>query len=83
MIITTPKREEIDTEPLQGFFPERRYVPLLEALSTVARHSGFLDEFQHWQQRYGRKPPHPKTFYAGIIGLGCGIGIRKIARISR
>lgn len=59
VIITTPKREEVDTEPLQGFFPERRYVPLLEALSTVARHSGFLDDFQHWQQRYGLKPPHP------------------------
>jgi hypothetical protein len=51
--------------------------------STVNRYSGFLDEFQHWQQRYHRPKPPQKTFYAGIIGLGCGIGTRKIARISR
>jgi Tn3 transposase DDE domain len=30
-----------------------------------------------------RPKPLQKTFYAGIIGLGCGIGTRKIARISR
>ena len=47
------------------------------------RYAGFLDEFQHWQQRYNRRQPPPKTFYAGVIGLGCGIGTRKIAQISR
>src|ERR1700751_684332 len=69
--------------PLQNFFPERDYISLLEVLSTVNRYSGFLDEFQHWQQRYHRPKPPQKTFYAGIIGLGCGIGTRKIARSSR
>ena len=65
------------------FFPARRDVSLLEVLATVNRSSGFLKEFPHWQQRYHRDSPSPKTFFAGIIGLGCGIGIRKMARISR
>jgi TnpA family transposase len=81
--ISTPKVEDADAAPLQTFFPERDYISLLEVLSTVNRYSGFLDEFQHWQQRYHRPKPPQKTFYAGIIGLGCGIGTRKIARISR
>jgi hypothetical protein len=83
LTISTPKVDDADAAPLQTFFPERDYISLLEVLSTVNRYSGFLDEFQHWQQRYHRPKPPQKTFYAGIIGLGCGIGTRKIARISR
>jgi TnpA family transposase len=80
--LTTPKAEESDAEPLQHFFPERHYVALLEVLATVNRYSGFLNELQHWQQRYhhGRSPE--RMFYAGIMALGFGVGIRKMARIS-
>ena len=81
--INAHDRRLLYAEPLQGFFPERQYVPLSEVLATVNRYAGFLDEFQHWQQRYNRRQPPPKTFYAGVIGLGCGIGTRKIAQISR
>ena len=63
-----------------GLFQHHQYVPLSEVLATVNRYAGFLDEFQHWQQRYNRRQPPPKTFYAGVIGLGCGIGTRKIAQ---
>ena len=80
--LTTPTQEESEAEPLQNFFPERHYVPLLEVLATVNRYSSFLDEFQHWQQRHHRGRPSPKTFYAGLIGIGCTIGSRKMARIS-
>jgi TnpA family transposase len=41
-----------------------------------------MDELQHWQQRYHRGRPSEQTIYAGVIGLGCTIGIRKMARIS-
>lgn len=81
--LKTPKQDEVETEPLQTFFPDRRYVSLLEVLATVNRSSNFLDEFQHWQQRYHHGRPAQKTFFAGIIGLGAGIGIRKMARISQ
>jgi TnpA family transposase len=82
--IRTPKLDEdSDSGSLQEFFPERQYVSLLEVLSTVNRYSGFLDEFHHWQQRYNRVKPPDKIFFAGIIAMGCAIGIRKILRISR
>ena len=80
--LKTPKQNEADAEPLQAFFPDRHYVSLLEVLATVSRYSGFLDDFQHWQQRYHRERPPPRTFLAGIVGLGCGIGTRKMAQIS-
>ena len=81
--LKTPKQEETESEPLQTFFPDRRYVSLPEVLNTVNRFSGFLDEFQHWQQRYHRTRPPARTFIAGIVGLGCEIGTRKLARISQ
>jgi hypothetical protein len=31
---TTPVQEESEAEPLQNFFPERHYVPLLEVLAA-------------------------------------------------
>ena len=81
--LKTPKKELQDAEPLRNFFPERQYVSLLEVLATVDRHSGFLDEFQHWQQRHHRQRPAKQTFFAGVIGLGGEIGIPKMARISQ
>ena len=80
--VKTPAQEEDDADPLQQFFPERDVVPLLELLSTVHRHTGWMNEFNHWQQRYHRGPRPQRAIYAGIIALGCTIGIRKMARIS-
>ena len=80
--IATPKQEERQGDStLQSFFPEQP-VPLTEILSTVNRHSGFLEEFEHWQQRYTKNSATDKALYAGIIGKGCAIGTPKIARIS-
>src|SRR5215470_5124060 len=50
--LATPKQEQSDAESLQHFFPERRFVPLTEVLATVNRHSHYVGELQHWQQRF-------------------------------
>ena len=74
--------EESDAEALQHYFPERDFVPLMEVLATVNRHTGWMEEFQHWQQRHHHGRPADRIVYAGVIGIGCTIGIRKMARIS-
>jgi TnpA family transposase len=81
--VSTPKQEETDSVPLSSFFPDRKYISLLETLATVSLASGFLSEFEHWQARPRSKKPHPKMFFAGIIGYGCDIGHRKLAQISK
>jgi TnpA family transposase len=80
--ISTPKQEERDAGPLQEYFPARDVVPLLEILATVNRHTGWMGEFQHWQQRYHREARPDRAIYAGVIALGCTIGLPKMARIS-
>src|SRR5665213_3615173 len=54
----------------------------LEILATVNRHTAWMEEFQHWQQRHHHGRPEDRVIYAGVIGIGCTIGIRKMARIS-
>ena len=80
--VTTPKLEEDDTEPISSLFPTERHISLLEVLSTVNRLSGFIDTFEPWHRKYARSKPPNKTFFAGIIGIGCFIGTRKMEKIS-
>jgi TnpA family transposase len=57
-------------------------VPLTQILATVNRHALFTDELQHWQQRQQQRV-REKALYAGVMGLGCGIGTRRMARIAQ
>jgi TnpA family transposase len=68
---------------LGAFFPERKYISLLEMLATVDHATDFLSEFEHWQPKYPRARPPKKILFAGIIGYGCDIGHRKLAQISK
>ncbi len=81
--VSTPKQGEVECPSLGDFFPDRKYVSLLEVLATVDRATGFLDEFEHWQPKYQRARPPKKILFAGIIGYGCDIGHRKLAQISK
>jgi TnpA family transposase len=81
--VSTPKQEEVERLSLGTFFPDRRYIPMLEMLATVNHATHFLDEFEHWQIKYQRARPVKKVLFAGIIGYGCDIGHRKLAQISR
>jgi len=81
--VSTPKQEDQEVEMIRPYFPDHHFVPLPEILSTVNGYTAFLDEFQHWQQRYVKGRSADKILYAGIIGLGCAIGAPKMGRISR
>ncbi len=81
--VSTPKQEEVECLPLGTFFPERKYISMLEMLATVDQATNFLDEFEHWQIKYRRARPAKKILFAGIIGYGCDIGHRKLAQISK
>jgi hypothetical protein len=81
--VSTPKLEEVDSLSLCSIFPERKYIPLLEALATVDNATGFLEEFEHWQMKHRHPKPARKVFFAGIMAYGCDIGHRKLAQISK
>ena len=81
--VQTPKTEDEASDTLASVFPESGSISLLEVLSTVNHLSPFVDDFQHWQGRHNRVKPPDRFFLAGILGYGCFIGTRKMARISK
>ena len=80
--IATPAAGPDDTSPTSDLFPQRHDVPLAQVLETINNHCGMLNAFEHWQQTHIRQAVSRPTLLAGIMGLGCGIGVRKMARIS-
>lgn len=80
--IATPPVDAREVAPLSEWFPQRHDVPLAQVLETIHNHTGMLNAFEHWQQTHSRQAASRPALLAGIMGLGCGIGVRKMARIS-
>jgi len=81
--VSTPAVEAGDTSSANDLFPQRHDVPLAQVLETINNHCGMLCQFEHWRQTHIREASASRpALLAGIIGLGCGIGVRKMARIS-
>ena len=59
-----------------------QYIPVLQVLDDVNKLTNFVDCFRHYTIKHNREKPESGIFYAGAIGLGCNIGIRKIANVS-
>jgi len=80
--VATPAIDAAQIEPLGDLFPERHDVPLAQVLETVNGHCDMLSALEHWQQTHIRQAASRPALLAGIMGLGCAIGVRKMARIS-
>jgi len=80
--IATPAVDGDEADPLGDLFPQRHDVPLAQVLETINGHCGMLAAFEHWQQTHTRQTASRPALLAGIMGLGCAIGVRKMARIS-
>lgn len=81
--LKTPPLSNSDTPGASFHFPDVNYVSLLEVLSTVNEVASFVSEFSNPKLKYNRAKPADRSYFAGLLGLGCGIGVRKIAQISR
>jgi TnpA family transposase len=81
--LRTPKKELGIFDNALDLFPKNRFISLFEILSTVERASQLTDCFEHWQIKHNRDKPANRIFFAGMIGYGCNLGIRKTAKISR
>ena len=82
--VATPKEDEEEeaASGISDLFPKGNFIPLGEVLASIHNATGFLEALDHAQITHIYKRPETKIFYAGIMGLGLNIGIKKIARIS-
>ena len=80
--IKTPAAEEKETEHIGAFLSQKNYIPIGEVLSAINDITQFSQHFQHHTIKYSKSIPKFTVFSAGIIGLGCNIGIQKMSHIT-
>ncbi len=80
--VITPAIDKTDTEYTAALLEQAGYVPILQVLSHIEKTTHFTQCFKHHSIKHIKQRPHPEVYFAGLIALGCNIGIRKMAQIS-
>lgn len=80
--ITTPALDDKETEYVSALLSQGGYVPILRVLSEINKVTQFTKQLKHHSIKHIKYRPRAEIFMAGIIGLGCNIGISKMAQIS-
>ena len=83
MVLATPKVEKPHTQSLSALFSDQKYTSILKILSDIQRLTNYLDCFRHHNVKDKKVLPKTSVFYAAILGLGCNIGINKMANVSK
>ena len=81
--LSTPKEDSELAKPLKDYFPKRSVVALSEILSTVQQAADFLAEFNRLKTTAAQRRPPNYVFFAGIVALGCELGVAKVTYTSR
>lgn len=80
--VVTPALDEKETKQISAFLNQAGYIPILRVLSDIDHVTNFTNTFAHHSIKHSKSKPKSETFYASIIGLGCNIGVVKMAQIS-
>lgn len=83
VVIATPKVEKPNMKSIASLFSECKYTPILKVLNDVQQATDYLSCLRHLSVKNKQVLPNTQVFYAAILGLGCNIGISKIANVSR
>lgn len=83
VVLHTPKVEKPDIQSVASLFTECKYVPILRVLTDVQQVVDYLSCLRHLSVKEKQVLPSPQVFYAAILGLGCNIGISKMANVSK
>lgn len=81
-VVKTPAIDKPDTAKTSILFEKNQYTPVIPVLEAINNAAGFVDCFKHYTIKYHKERPSVAIFFAGILALGCNIGIRKIANTS-
>lgn len=80
--IATPALDEKEKKHISALLGQVKYVPILKVLSDIDEICSFTKKLKHHSIKNVKLQPKVEVFLAGIIGLGCNIGIAKMAQIS-
>lgn len=81
--IKTPKKQLLYNSGISQFIGEEKEIPLSDILTDVDEVANLQEAFQHYSRKTGKKSIQKELLFAGIMALGCNIGIRKMGKISK
>ena len=81
-VVKTPAVDKLETAKISNLFEDNQYTPIIQVLLAINETTGFIDAFGHHAIKHNKPKPDDNIFFAGIIALGCNIGVRKMSRIS-
>lgn len=82
LIIKTPAQAEKETGYVGDLLSQKGLVPILQVLTDINNVTKLTCCFEHHNNKNVKKQPSDETFFAGIIGLGCNIGIPTMGQVS-
>ncbi|GAB3343704.1 Tn3 family transposase [Marivirga atlantica] len=82
-VVETPKNKEVDNEFIQNLLSEDEVLPLINVLADISEATEFLDSFSHYKMKGGQLEDNKERLIAGIVALGCNIGVRKMGKITK
>ena len=80
--IQTPKIESSEDEHVSSLLLKAGPISVLQVLYEINQVTQFSDAFKHFSLKHKKLKPSLETIFAGILGNGCNIGMRRLARIS-
>lgn len=80
--IKTPKTDYDTSEFNAETLEQGGIVSIQQVMSDINRTCDFSSAFSHLSVKHSKLKPKFNTIAAGIIGLGCNIGLNKLANIS-
>jgi TnpA family transposase len=81
-VVKTPAVDKLDFTKISTLFEQTQYTPIIQVLEAINNATKFIDSFKHYTIKHHKEKPIDSIFFAGILALGCNIGIRKIANTS-
>ena len=83
VIVHTPGVDKPEMEPVADLFQSHGFTSIGHILADIEQVCNFSKELQHRNIKYTKNQPALEFFLAGIIGLGCNIGVHKMGYISK
>ena len=82
-VVNTPKNENNTEQSLRSLISNDQIFPLVDILYDISESTNFIDSFIHFSMKRGTNKPEKEVLMAGIIALGCNIGVRKMGKITK
>lgn len=80
--IITPKTDSDESEYISSLLSQSGFVPIFQVLTDINRITDYSSSFNHFSIKHKKMNPSAMMIFAGLLGKGCNIGIKRIANIS-